>query len=85
MVADYFTKPLQGSLFRRLRNMILDIAGHGIGLFKENYEQALIAFGLMESNASNRPVTLYMDKISPHIIYYPGSDESAMTSIISRH
>ena len=49
MIADYFTKPLQGSLFRKFRNMILGIVEEDIALYKENYRQALITFGLMES------------------------------------
>ena len=28
MVADFFTKPLQGSLFHKLRTIILNIPGH---------------------------------------------------------
>ena len=32
MIADYFTKPLQGSLFRKFRNMIL-------GVDENNYDQ----------------------------------------------
>ena len=49
MVADFFIKSLQGSLFRKFRNIILDIVEDGIGLYKENYKQTLITFGLMES------------------------------------
>ena len=49
MIADYFPKPLQGSLFRKFRNMILGIVKENIALYKENYKQALIPFGLMES------------------------------------
>ena len=49
MIADYFTKPLQGSLFRKFRNMILGIMEDDIGVYKENYRQALVTFGLMES------------------------------------
>ena len=50
IVIDYFTKLLQGSLFRKFRNMILGIVEDDIGLYyKENYKQALIAFLLMES------------------------------------
>ena len=30
MIADYFTKPLQGSLFRKFRNMILGIVEEDI-------------------------------------------------------
>ena len=48
MIADYFTKPLQGSLFKKFRNMILGIVEDDIALYKENYRQALITFGLME-------------------------------------
>ena len=34
MVADYFTKPLQGSLFRKMRNAIMNIEGglYGSGM-----------------------------------------------------
>ena len=49
MIADYFTKPLQGSLFKKFRNMILGIVDDNIGVYKENYRQALITFGLMKS------------------------------------
>ena len=49
MVVDYFTKPLQGSLFRKFRNMILGVVEEDIGLYKENYNQALITIGLIES------------------------------------
>ena len=46
MVADFFTKYLQGSLFRKFRNMILGIVKEKIETYKENYKQALITFGL---------------------------------------
>ena len=36
MVAGYFTKPLQGSLFRKFRNMILGIVEEDIETYKEN-------------------------------------------------
>ena len=48
MITDYFTKPLQGSLFKKFRNRILGIVEEGIAMYKENYRQALIGFGLME-------------------------------------
>ena len=46
-MADFFTKPLQGSMFRKFRNMILGIVEDDIGLYEENYKQALIPFGLL--------------------------------------
>ena len=49
MVANYFTKTLQGSLFSKFRNMILGIKEEDIALYKENYKQALITFELTES------------------------------------
>ena len=50
MIADYFTKPLQGSMPRKFRNMILGIVEEDITLYEENYKQgALIAFGLIEN------------------------------------
>ena len=44
-----FTKPLQDILFRKFRNVILSIVEDDIGLYKKNYKQTLIAFGLIES------------------------------------
>ena len=49
MIADFLTKPLQGSLFKKFRNMILGIVEDDIGLYKENFKQALITFELIES------------------------------------
>ena len=49
MIADYFTKPLHRSLFKKIRNMILGIVEEDIAVYKENYRQALITFGLLES------------------------------------
>ena len=49
MIADYFTKPLQGSLFKKIRNMIHVIVEEEIETYKENYKQALITFGLADS------------------------------------
>ena len=49
MIADYFTKPLLGSLFRKFRNVILGIVEEDIETYKENYKQALITFGLADS------------------------------------
>ena len=48
MIVDSFTKPLQGSLFKKFRDMILGIVEEDIVLYKENYRQALITFELME-------------------------------------
>ena len=50
MIADYYTKTLQVSLFRKFRNMIvLGIVEEDIALYMENYKQVLITFGLSES------------------------------------
>ena len=42
MVEDFLTKPLQGSLFRKSRNMILGIVEEDIETYEESYKQALI-------------------------------------------
>ena len=49
MVADSFTKPLQERLFKKFRNTILGIIEEDIEIYKENYKQALIMFGLVGS------------------------------------
>ena len=47
----FLTKPLQGSLFGKFRNMMLDIVEEDIETYynEENYKQALIIFGLAGS------------------------------------
>ena len=49
MIADYFTKPLQGSLFKKFRNLILGIAEEDFNEYKSEYNQALITFGLNDT------------------------------------
>ena len=49
MIADYFAKPLQGNLFKKLGNTRLGIIEEGIERYKENYKQALITFGLVDN------------------------------------
>jgi len=40
MLADYFTKPLQGSLFRRLRNTIMGVTDSEYLQYKTEFEEA---------------------------------------------
>ena len=48
MIADYFTKCLQSSLFQKFRNMKLGIVEEDIEMcFRDNYNQTLITFGLL--------------------------------------
>jgi hypothetical protein len=42
MIADYFTKPLQGSLFRKLRNLVLGIIPAEFDMYKKRYEEVSI-------------------------------------------
>jgi hypothetical protein len=42
MIADYFTKPLQGSLFRKLRDLVLGIIPADFEKYKRRYEQVSI-------------------------------------------
>ena len=55
MIADYFTKPLQGSLFRKFRNMILGVDENNFDQYKQEYTEALKAFGLDEETKSSEP------------------------------
>ena len=41
MVADYFTKPLQGSLFRKMRNAIMNIEGGSDSMQPRNHRSVL--------------------------------------------
>jgi hypothetical protein len=42
MIADYFTKPLQGSLFRKLRDLVLGIIPADFERYKRRYEEVSI-------------------------------------------
>ena len=56
MIADYFTKPLQGSLFKKFRNLILGIAEEDFNEYKSEYNQALITFGLTDTRINTAQV-----------------------------
>ena len=43
MIADYFTKPLQGSLFRKMRDQIQGIDMNDLQLYKQQYIKAIAA------------------------------------------
>ena len=53
MIADYFTKPLQGSKFRKFRNTILGIDEKEYHQYKKDYHQAKNARSLESIVASN--------------------------------
>ena len=40
MIGDYFTKPLQGSLFKRLRNLVMGVSEADFLAYKRAYQQA---------------------------------------------
>ena len=46
MIADYFTKPVQGALFRKFRDLVLGIEGIDTEQFVEEYKTAIKGFGL---------------------------------------
>ena len=60
MLADYFTKPLQGSLFRKMRSVIM--GWEHVNVLKEDYESRLdkerVAKSILKSQeVSNHDVT----------------------------
>lgn len=52
MIADYFTKPLQGKLFNKFRNLILGINEEDFGTYKQQYQMALEKYGLTNEQES---------------------------------
>ena len=42
MIADYFTKPLQGSLFRKLRDLVMGIIPADFEMYKRRYGEISI-------------------------------------------
>ena len=43
MIAGYFTKPLQGALFRKMRDQIQGIDMNDLQLYKQQYNEAIAA------------------------------------------
>ena len=43
MIVDFFTKPLQGALFQKMRNQIQDIDMNDLQLYKQQYDEAIVA------------------------------------------
>ena len=43
MIADYFTKPLQGALFRKMRDQIQGIDMNNLHVYKRQYDEAIAA------------------------------------------
>ena len=43
MIADYFTKPLQGNLFQKMRDQIQGIDMNHLQLYKQQYDEFMAA------------------------------------------
>jgi hypothetical protein len=52
MIADFYTKPLQGALFYKFRNAVLGINPDNFEEYKRNYYEILKRFDLLDSKAS---------------------------------
>ena len=52
MIADFFTKPLQGCAFHKMRNTILGIKESMMEEYKEYWTSMLAKFGLSTSAAT---------------------------------
>jgi hypothetical protein len=64
MIADYYTKPLQGSLFQKFRDLVLGIKLEDVNEYKESYKATLKDFGLDERNmATSNPQECVGNKI----------------------
>ena len=48
MIADFMSKPLQGSLFIKFRNLILGIREEDFDSYQKDFEQILLKYGLTE-------------------------------------
>jgi hypothetical protein len=50
MIADYFTKPLQGALFRKFRNLILGVKEEDFEQYRKEYFATLQRYGLHDDS-----------------------------------
>ena len=48
MIADYFTKPLQGALFRKFRDLVHGIKEEDFDEYKRMYQETLTKYGLID-------------------------------------
>ena len=48
MIANYFTKPLQGALFRKFRDLVLGIKEEDFHEYKRVYQETLTKYGLTD-------------------------------------
>ena len=46
MIADFLTKPLQGALFRKFRDLLLGIKEEDYVKYRKKYSETLKEFGL---------------------------------------
>ena len=52
MIADYYTKPLQGGQFYKFRDLILGINVKNMDKYKEEYREAITSYGLTPTAAA---------------------------------
>ena len=48
MIADYFTKPLQGAFFCKFHNLVLGIIEKDYDQYKLMYQEILVEYGLID-------------------------------------
>ena len=53
MIADYFSKPLQGKIFHQFRDLILGINPDDYELYKQQFTIILEKYGLCERTNAN--------------------------------
>ena len=54
IIADFFTKPLQGALFYKFRDLVLGIRAEDYEEYRKKYYEILTKFDLMDSSASDK-------------------------------
>jgi len=52
MIADYYTKPLQGGQFYKFKDLILGINVKDMDKYKEEYKEAIASYGLTPTAAA---------------------------------
>ena len=52
MIADYYTKPLQGGQFNKFRDLILGINVKDMDKYKEEYNESIASYGLTPTAAA---------------------------------
>ena len=62
-IADYMSKPLQGYLFHKFRNLVLGISEKDFEQYEREYEEVIKRYGLDDNERDDNPAPRGTDDV----------------------